>query len=322
MKKELFETKIIDKEKEKRFRKIKQKDLTIHGIIATIFFTFVSSDISDSLFGSFRTKWIVMGMILTVFLIGSVYMIVTVYIKTPSIGKIIFFNDSLSFVIEKQKTDIQLLELIQVDFYIENDNYSIEIRYFEKAAVFAMDIIFEKEKEQLQEIINIWKEKGFKIKVHSKFNPALDSIKNKLIEHKTSENSRINLTKYKVKIRMGNPPFAISTIPYNSHPKEELFALIYKCFEFSGWEIKDYYENGIVGLTDPIIKTFGDYFTVVFNEDCFVLRSENVQGGLFSFGSKNSVSVFLENMTILSNEFDSQYLVKLHDELISKKACF
>ncbi|PKP03665.1 MAG: hypothetical protein CVU11_07310 [Bacteroidetes bacterium HGW-Bacteroidetes-6] len=317
MKQELFETKIIDKENEKKFKKIKQKYLTIHGIISSLVFIVVFSDISDSLFGSFRTKYLVMGLILTVFLIGSVYMFVTVYVKTPSLGKIIFFNNSLSFAIEKRKTDIQILELKQVDFYIDKDNYSIEISYFEKAAVFAMDIIFEKEKEQLQEVINIWKEKGFKIKVHSKFNPAIDSIKNKLIEHKTPESSRINLTKHKVKIRMGNPPFAISTIPYNSHPKEELFALTYKCFEFSGWGISEYYENGIIGLTDPIIKAFGDYFTVVFNEDCFVLRSENVNGGLLSFGSKNSVSVFLENMTILSNEFDSQYLVKLHDELLS-----
>ncbi|TAJ06680.1 hypothetical protein DMA11_22610 [Marinilabiliaceae bacterium JC017] len=85
--------------------------------------------------------------------------------KVPNKGKIIFLNSSILTQIGKTKIEIPIDEQAQITFYNFNEiedgsTYFIEIKIKEKILLFELDIVFAKEKAELEKIKNNWRIQG------------------------------------------------------------------------------------------------------------------------------------------------------------------
>ena len=317
MREHAFETNIIDTSKVKSFSRLKRMISVIHAFVAVVVYFLFYYCISNNIFSSLHTTWIVMGAILSIFLVGSAFMVVGVYIKTPSIGKLICHKEYISFVVGKETVDIKIIDLSNLEFYLNNDINKVCFNYKSKLRCFKLDIVFQKEKEELKELISDWKKHGFKIKLT--INQSFKEIFNKKLTKKPSvsyESSRINFTKYRIKIKPRFPFPATTTIPYNLNSKQELYYLSIICIESLGWKNTFSDSNEIIALTDPVFANMGDDFLIKFYDKKLIISSRNMRKGLFSLGSKTLINSFLQNLTILSNDFSSRNL----EELSIKKA--
>lgn len=318
MRKEAFESNIIDTAKVESFNKLKQKTGIIHTVIGIVVFWLLNYSISNNIFSSLHTSWMVMGAILSIFLVGSAFIVVAVYVKTPSKGKLICHKDFISFINGKETIDIKIIDLSNLEFYFDNDLFKVCFNYKSKLTCFKLDIIFQKEKEELKEVISDWKKNGFNIKVN--INQSFKERFNQKMRQKPSisfESSRINFTKNIIKIQPRFPFYAATTIPYNLISKKELYYLSMICVESLGWRITISDSNEITVLTEPIFTYMGDVLSIKFYEKKLIVTSRNKRKGLFSLGSKILINNFLENLTILSNDFSTKYL----ETISTKKAC-
>jgi hypothetical protein len=303
MNKELLQTKIIEKKREKSFNKFKAKAWTIHSLILVISYYLLSNIIPTIGDRNYHIQVMVFGLIISLLLIGSAYMIRAVYSNIPSKGEILFYNDYLLFVNGKNKVEIRLDDLSKFNFHVDNDQYSLEISNDGKVVVFQLDIIFQHEKEKLNEIIDCWKENSIEVNVLIGQKPTNHLIQQKNRTSNISfEYSKINFTKFKIRIIPSVPFYASSTIPFNFHTKKELHNLVKASFENLGWLITYEDNNNIHGITDAIIISIGDDIIVRFEDNCFVITSCNKGTNLFTIGSKQIISSLLEEMTNLSND--------------------
>jgi hypothetical protein len=318
MKKEAFESNIIDSEKVESFNKLKRKTGIIHGVIGIVVFWLFNFSISNNIFSSLHTTWIVMGAILSIFLVGSAFIVVSIYIKTPTKGKLICHQDSISFVMGEETIDINIQDLSNLEFYFDHNICKVCFNYKSKLTCFKLDIIFHKEKEELKRVISDWKKNGFNIKViiNQSFKESFNQKKSK-ISTDSYESNRINFTKYNVYIQPRFPFYASTTIPYNLNSKKELYNLSMICIESLGWRITFSDSNEITVLTEPVFTYMGDVLSIKFYDKKLIVTSRNKRRGLFSLGSKLLINNFLGNLTILSNDFSTKNL----EELSIKKAC-
>jgi hypothetical protein len=85
--------------------------------------------------------------------------------KVPRKGKVIFLGDSILTQIGKTKIEIPLEEESQITFYSFNEiedgsTYFIEIGVRGKTLLFELDIVFAKEKAELEKIKSLWRKQG------------------------------------------------------------------------------------------------------------------------------------------------------------------
>lgn len=169
MNNEAFEASIIDTEKNKKHKAFKIKAGTIHAIVIGILALIVRLGVFEMLIPNLDTRIVVGYSTFVLFLFLSIAMILLVYVKTPFKGTLRFHEDHILLKLGKEVTEINLVNLENITFNIINSNYSINFKHYGELKSFKIDIIFQTEKEELNNIIEIWKQNGHDVKIIEQF---------------------------------------------------------------------------------------------------------------------------------------------------------
>ncbi|OQA84946.1 MAG: hypothetical protein BWY27_01371 [Bacteroidetes bacterium ADurb.Bin234] len=317
MVKSLLETKIIDPEKGESFNKFKAKVGTVHAIIIGILFIGMYSRNSESLFEKLNFPIFISATLILILAIGSAFLIAFVYLKVPSKGKLQFYEDFLILKIKNEISTIKIAELSKLNFYIDGGKYFIGIIKNKNESILEIDIIFQSEKQIINEIVENWSEKGFQVKI---INNQELSRKARLKKKTSNEDLRCDFSKYKVKIQPGLPFKAKAVIPYDKISKKVLFILSIESIESLNWAITCYYSDDIRGSTDSAFQSFGNSYLILFKDELMVMTCEDNGRGLFPIGAKKNIRDFLSKMSELSNELDFEFLKERYDKMFNEKA--
>lgn len=322
MEKSLLETKIINSERTNSFNKFKAKVGTIHAIVIGIFFIGVQSRGSESLFEKLNLPFLVIGIFTAILAIGSVFLIAFVYVKVPSKGELLFYEDFLVFKAKKESSTIKIAELSKINFYIEGGKYLIGFTKNKKESILEIDIVFQSEKKIINEIVENWSKKGFQVEIRNNDELLRKARLKKKDPIKTSNaNLRFDFSKYKVKIQPGLSFKAKTVIPYGKISKKALFVLSTEIIENLNWTLIDYYSDGIRGVTESAFKIFGNSILILFKDEFMVMTCEDYGGALFPIGAKEHIRSFLTSLSELSNELDLEFLEERYENMFNKKAC-
>jgi len=320
MEKSLLETKIIDSKRIKSFNKFKEKVGSIHAIIIGIFCFGMYSRSTESLFERLNVPFLIIGLFILILAIGSALLVTFVYVRVPAKGKLHFFEDCLIFKVNNESNIIRIAELSKLNFYFEENKSFIGLTKKVKESVFEIDIVFQSEKNIINELVETWLEKGFQVKIRNKVEHSRKSwLKEKASIKRSNADLRYDFLKYKVKIQPGIPFKAKTIIPYDKMSKKVLFILSIESIENLNWGVIDYYLDGIRGVTDTVFLLFGNSFLILFKEEFMIITCEDGGNGLFPIGAKETIRSFLKALSELSNELDHELLEERYDKMFNKK---
>lgn len=309
---ELLHLRIINSEKKENWKKSKLKVGKIHSLILGLFILGVC--LNDSIF---QIPFPIIGVIMLFLSIGSALLIAFVYIKGPSKGRLLFYEDYFTILNKKTKYLVKISELAKVNFYFEDNKYSLGIIKKDGESIWELDIVFGHEKQKLNEIIDKWKNKGFLVEViHSQASTTKTLHFEKFIDETSNSKNNFDFTKFKIKIYPGLTFKVKSKIPLTKLSSKELIVIASESFEYNAWPIIKLKENRIESITDNIFPFLANRIMIDFIDNFMIISVEDYRKGIIPLGAKNQIRILLETMTLLGNNFDKEILLKKYGELL------
>lgn len=311
-----FEVNIIDTKNNKKLNDLKKQVGAIHLSVFGLFLMISTSDLVGTLIPDDNIRYSIGISFFILLILVSVLLIRFVYIKTASKGVLKLMEDRLVFKIGQAENIINLNELSNIVFEVNDDEYSIVIAHKNKIARFKLDIVFQHEKKELKEFVSLWQEQGHDVQI-TNTSRFYEFDQKKAQNNCSPEHSRINFTETKIRYNRGIPVYPKTKLYYNNYSRAELFALSLICFDYLGWKLNHIQKDLIQAQTDPILKLMGSVVKMKFKDDHAIVSSYSNQNSLIEIGEKMNIKEFLENLSMLSNEYTSTALEKSYNNTLA-----